>query len=260
MDLGLRGRAAFVAASSKGMGRATAECFAGEGADLGMCARGGGELEEAAAAVRARGVRAVARVADLGDAAQVGLALEAVAGELGRLDALVVNAGGPPPGVFRQLDDAAWRTAHELTLMSAVRLVRAALPWLERSDAPSVLFISSFSIRQPIGNLVLSNAVRASVLGLAKSLATEIAPVRVNTLLPGMIRTGRAMALAQSRAAPGQSVEEVMEAHARQVIPLRRYGEPEEFARVAVFLSSPAASYVTGAALAVDGGIIQSPT
>jgi 3-oxoacyl-[acyl-carrier protein] reductase len=259
VDLGLRGRAAFVAASSQGMGRATAECFAAEGADVGMCARGAEALEEAAAAVRAHGVRAVTRVADLSDAAQAGPALEAVAGELGRLDALVVNAGGPPPGVFRQLDDAAWQRAHELTLMSAVRLVRAALPWLERSDAGSVLIISSFSIRQPIGNLVLSNAVRAAVLGLAKSLATEIAPVRVNTLMPGMVRTGRALALARARAAEGQSVEEVMAAHAQQSIPLRRYGEPEEFARVAVFISSPAASYVTGANIPVDGGIIQAP-
>jgi 3-oxoacyl-[acyl-carrier protein] reductase len=260
VDLGLRGRAAFVAASSKGMGRATAECFAGEGADLGMCARGAEALEEAAAAVRARGVRAVTRVADLSDAAQAAATLEAVATELGRLDALVVNAGGPPPGVFRQLDDAAWQRAHDLTLMSAVRLVRAALPWLERSDSASVLFISSFSIRQPIGNLVLSNAVRAAVLGLAKSLATEIAPVRVNTLMPGMVRTGRAVALAQARAgAEGKTAEEVMAAQARQAIPLRRYAEPEEFARVAVFLSSPAASYVTGAAIPVDGGIIQAP-
>jgi 3-oxoacyl-[acyl-carrier protein] reductase len=260
VDLGLRGRAAFVAASSKGMGRATAECFAGEGADVGMCARGAEELEEAAAVVRALGVRAVSRVADLSDAAQAAATLEAVATELGQLDALVVNAGGPPPGVFRQLDDAAWQRAHDLTLMSAVRLVRAALPWLERSDSASVLFISSFSIRQPIGNLVLSNAVRAAVLGLAKSLATEIAPVRVNTLMPGMVRTGRAVALAQARAdAEGRTAEEVMAAQARQGIPLRRYAEPEEFARVAVFLSSPAASYVTGAAIPVDGGIIQAP-
>jgi 3-oxoacyl-[acyl-carrier protein] reductase len=139
-----------------------------------------------------------------------------------------------------------------------VRLVRAALPWLERSDAGSVLFISSLSIRQPIGNLVLSNAVRAAVLGLAKSLATEIAPVRVNTLMPGMVRTGRAVALARARAAEGQSAEEVMAAQA-QSIPLRRFGEPDEFARVAVFLSSPAASYVTGANIPVDGGIIQAP-
>lgn len=259
MDLGLRGRAAFVAASSKGMGRATAECFAAEGADVGMCARGAEELEEAAAAVRAHGVRAVTRVADLADGAQIEPVITEVATELGRLDALVVNAGGPPPGLFRDLDDAAWQRAFELTQMSAVRLVRAALPWLERSDAPSVLFISSFSIRQPIGELLLSNSLRMAVLGLAKALATQLAPVRVNTLMPGMIRTGRAVALAKARAREGQSVDEVMAAHARQVIPLQRYGEPDEFARMAVFVSSPAASYVTGATIPVDGGIIQAP-
>jgi 3-oxoacyl-[acyl-carrier protein] reductase len=259
VDLGLRGRAAFVAASSKGMGRAIAECFAAEGADVGMCARGAAELDEAAAAVRAHGGRVVARPADLSDAAQIEPVISEVATELGRLDALVVNAGGPPPGFFRGLDDAAWQRAHDLTLMSAVRLVRAALPWLERSDAPSILFVSSFSIRQPIGNLLLSNAVRMSVLGLAKSLATELAPVRVNTLIPGMIRTGRAVALAESRLREGQTVDEVIAEHARQVIPLERYGEPEEFARVAVVISSPAASYVTGAAIPVDGGIIQAP-
>jgi 3-oxoacyl-[acyl-carrier protein] reductase len=259
VDLGLRGRAAFVAASSRGMGRASAECFAAEGADVGMCARGAEALEEAAAAVRARGVRAVARVADLADGDQVAPAIEAVAGELGRLDALVVNAGGPPPGRFRDLDDDAWRAAHELTLMSAVRLVRAALPWLERSDAPSVLLISSLSVRQPVGNLLLSNAMRLGVLGLAKSLARELAPVRVNTVLPGMVRTDRAVALARARAAEGQSVEEVIAAEARQAIPLGRYGEPEEVARAVVFLSSPAAAYVTGAAIPVDGGVIQAP-
>ena len=241
------------------MGRAIAECFAVEGADVGMCARGAEELEVAAAAVRAHGVRVVSRPADLSDAAQIEPVITEVATELGRLDALVVNAGGPPPGFFRDLDDAAWQRAHDLTLMSAVRLVRAALPWLERSDAPSVLFVSSFSIRQPIGNLLLSNAVRMSVLGLAKSLATELAPVRVNTLIPGMIRTGRAVALAQSRLREGQTVDDVMAEHARQVIPLKRYGDPEEFARVAVVVSSPAASYVTGAAIPVDGGIIQAP-
>src|SRR5258708_40299022 len=131
------------------MGRAPAECFAGEGADLGMCARGAEALEEAAAAVRARGVRAVPRVADLSDAAQAAATLEAVATELGRLDALVVNAGGPPPGVFRQLDDAAWQRAHDLTLMSAGRLGRAAPPWLEGPGPAGGRLLPPFPHRPP---------------------------------------------------------------------------------------------------------------
>lgn len=260
MDLGLRGRAAFVAASSKGMGRAIAETFADEGADVGMCARGVEALEEAAASVRARGVRAVARTADVAVAGEPERAVEEAVAELGRLDALVVNAAGPPPGTFAQLDDAAWQAAFELTLMSAVRLVRASLPQLQRSDAASILFVSSYSIRQPIEVLVLSNSVRLAVAGLAKSLATELAPgVRVNTLMPGVIRTDRSVELAQVRAtASGRSIDEVI-GDMTSDIPLRRLGEPAEFARVAVFLSSPAAAYVTGTTLACDGGLIQAP-
>lgn len=257
MDLGLRGRAAFVAASSKGMGRAIAEGFAAEGADVAMCARSSSELSSAAESVRAHGTRVVAHPADLSDAAQVRDVVARAASDLGRLDMLVVNAGGPPPGVFEGLDDEAWQRAHDLTLMSAVRLVRESLPHLRRSDAASILFVSSWSVRQPIMGLTLSNAVRMSVAGLAKSLSFELAPaVRVNTLLPGSIATGRSIQLAQSRAGEGQTAEDVMRDTARD-IPLQRYGDPEEFARVAVFVSSPAAAYVTGATIPVDGGYIR---
>ena len=257
MDLGLRGRAAFVAASSKGMGLAIARTFAAEGADVAMCARSEAELSAAAESVREHGTRVVAFPADLSDAAAVRDAVARAASELGRLDMLVVNAGGPPPGVFEGLDDEAWQKAHDLTLMSAVRLVRESLPHLRASDAASILFVSSWSIRQPITGLTLSNAVRMSVAGLAKSLTFELAPhVRVNTLVPGSIATDRSIQLAQSRAREGQTAEDVMRDNARE-IPLQRYGTPEEFARVAVFVSSPAAAYVTGATIPVDGGIIR---
>ncbi len=258
MDLGLRGRAAFVAASSKGMGRAIADTFAAEGADVAMCARSEAELLAAAESVRRHGTRVVAHACDVTVAAQVADTVARAATELGRLDILVVNAGGPPPGVFEGLDDDAWQRAYDLTLMSAVRLVREALPHLRGSDAASILFVSSYSVRQPILGLTLSNAIRLGVAGLAKTLAVELAPaVRVNTLLPGQIATGRSLELAESRAAPGQTAEEVMLASAQE-IPLRRYGHPDEFARVAVFLSSPAASYVTGTTLAVDGGAVRA--
>lgn len=258
MDLGLRGRAAFVAASSKGMGLAIARTFAAEGADVAMCARTESELTSAAESVRQLGTRVVAHPCDLSDAAQLRDVVARAAAELGRLDMLVVNAGGPPPGVFEGLDDDAWDRAHGLTLMSAVRLVRESLPHLRGSDAASVLFVSSWSIRQPILGLTLSNAVRMSVAGLAKSLTYELAPsVRVNTLMPGSIATDRSIQLARSRAREGQTAEDVMRESARE-IPLQRYGDPEEFARVAVFLSSPAASYVTGATIPVDGGVIRA--
>ena len=257
MDLGLSGRTAFVAAASRGIGRAVATTFAGEGCNVGLCARDNAALSDAADAVRAAGVVAVPSVADVTDEAAVTGAIERTVAQTGRLDALVVSAGGPPGGTFESLDDAAWEAAVALSLMSAVHLVRGALPALRRSDAASIVFISSWSIKQPIPGLLLSNSVRAAVAGLAKTLSTELAPgVRVNTVMPGRIRTGRAEDLARRRR-PDLPVDEAIAEDARS-IPLQRYGDPVELARVAVFLSSPAASYVTGTVLAVDGGVVQS--
>jgi 3-oxoacyl-[acyl-carrier protein] reductase len=260
MDLGVAGLAAFVAASSEGMGRAIAERFAIEGADVGMVARREPELTGAAEAVRAHGTNVVALTADVADAAQVRDVVDGVAAELGRLDCLVVNAGGPRPGTFAELTDDDWRAAHELTLMSAVRLIRAAVPHLDRSDHASITIVSSYSVRQPIRELVLSNSVRLSVIGLAKSLTFELAPrVRVNTLLPGTIATDRSVGLALRQAeAAGISIDEQLTRTLAQ-IPLGRIGTPEEFASVAVFLASPAAAYVTGQVFAVDGGLIRAP-
>lgn len=256
MDLGLRGRAAFVAASSKGMGLATAQLFAAEGADVAMCARDEESLSAAAESVRAHGTRVVAHPADVSDGAQAASVVERAATNLGRLDMLVINAGGPPLGVFDTLDDDAWENAWQLTMMSAIRMIRAALPHLRRSDAASIAFISSYTIRQPIMGLTLSNAVRLGVAGLAKSLTYELAPaVRVNTIVPGNIATDRAISLAASRGGGTRSADEVMAESARAV-PAGRYGTPEEFARAVVFVSSPAASYITGATIPVDGGII----
>jgi 3-oxoacyl-[acyl-carrier protein] reductase len=256
MDLGMSGRVAFVAASSKGMGRAIAEGFAAEGANVGMCARGETALNEAAASVRSHGVRVVPVVADLTDATQTTDAVKRTVSELGSLDALIVNAAGPPRATFDELDDSKWDATYRLTLMSAVHLIRAALPALRESKAASILFLSSWSVKQPIPGLTLSNSMRGAVAGLAKSLANELAPsVRVNTLLPGTVRTDRQLELA--RAAGFSNLDEYFAGMARAV-PLGRVGEPVEIARVAVFLSSPAASYVTGTTLAVDGGVIQS--
>jgi 3-oxoacyl-[acyl-carrier protein] reductase len=256
MDLGLRGRVAFVAASSKGMGRATAEQFAAEGADVGMCARSERDLGAAAESVRSHGVRVVATPADLLDAEQTRMAVERTVAEFGRLDALVVNAGGPPRASFVELKEDQWAAAHRLTFMSAVHLVQAALPALRQSDAAAIVFITSTTVKQPIDGLTLSNSIRGAVSGLAKTLSNELAPhIRVNSLLPGSIRTDRQIEIAR---AAGVTDLEAYFANVGRGNPLGRIGEPDEIARVAVFLCSPAASFVTGATLAVDGGQIQS--
>ncbi|MGH7723341.1 MAG: SDR family oxidoreductase [Candidatus Dormibacteria bacterium] len=258
MDLGLRGRAGFVAAASRGLGRGIALGLAAEGCDVGLCARDGGALESLAVRLRGTGVRAVASVADVTDQRAVRQALRSTVQTMGRLDLLVVNSGGPAPGTFAEIGDEQWMAAYQLTLMSAVHLVREALPALHESDAASILFLGSMSVKQPVGSLLLSNAIRAAVNGLAKTLAGELAPrVRVNSLLTGRIRTERTEALARHNH-PGADIEDVLAGEAT-AIPLQRFGTVEEFARVAVFLSSPAASYITGVTLPVDGGIIQAP-
>ncbi len=260
MDLGLRSRAALVTASSKGMGRAIALALAAEGCDVAMSARGADALEEARSAVAAHGTRVHATAGDLADPAQAAAMVEAAVEALGHLDILVVNAGGPKAGTFATLDDADWEEAVGLTLMSAVRLVRAALPALRRSDAASITLVSSYSIKQPIPDLVASNSIRLAVAGLAKSLSIELAPgVRVNTLLPGAITTERNVELARRVAArSGISVEEQLERVAA-TIPLGRRGSPKEFAAVAAFVASPVASYLTGQVIAVDGGLVRFP-
>ncbi|MBN2304021.1 MAG: SDR family oxidoreductase [Anaerolineae bacterium] len=261
MDLNLHNANVLVAASSRGLGAAAARQFSLEGANVAINGRDPARLDATAAAIRQESGRDVLALAgNLTDGNEITWIVDQAVTALGGLDILVTNAGGPPSGQFDDLSPEAWVETFHLTLMSAVHLIRAALPHLRRSDRAAILTITSISIKEPINNLLLSNSVRMAVAGLTKSLANELGPqgIRVNSILPGWTLTERVTEIMQARAAAqGITVEE---ATARQAAgcPLGRMGDPAEFGNVAVFLCSPAASFVHGALVPVDGGAIRA--
>jgi 3-oxoacyl-[acyl-carrier protein] reductase len=248
MDLGLKDRRALVTAASRGLGRACAEALAGEGAQVFISSRDPAAIESTGKAIKAAGWAA----ADVSKDVE-GLVEEARA-KLGGLDILVVNAGGPPPGTFESTPLESWEVAFKLTLMSAVRLVKAALPDLKKSGQGRIVFITSVSVRQPIGNLALSNSLRAGVTGMAKTLSREVAPdaITVNCLAPDTILTDRMRQLA---AAAGGDVEEELKRRAAAT-PMKRLGDPAEFGAACAFLCSRQAGYITGQTIGVDGGAL----
>ncbi len=260
MDLGLTGRRALVLAGTSGLGLGTVRALAREGASVVLCGRDEERAAAAAAEVAGEtGGDVVGVRADVRLAADVERLVAESGERLGGLDILVTNAGGPPPGGFEALDDAAWQAAVELTLMSVVRSVRAALPLLERSPAGAVLALASSSVKAPIPDLTLSNVLRPAVQALVKSLSLELAGegIRVNCLSPGRVLTPRIVELEQARARrEGISASEVRAA-SLAAIPLRRLGDVAEFGRVAAFLVSDAASYLTGSSILVDGGMVR---
>ena len=258
MDLGLQGKVVAVAAASKGLGKAVALRLAQEGACVGICARSAESAQRAAKEIQAQtGARALAVAADLTRAQDAERFVEATAAQFGGLDALVCNAGGPPSGTFADVDDAAWEAAFQLTLMSVVRLCRAALPHFKARGAGRIAVITSVSIKQPIDNLVLSNSLRMAVLGLCKSLANEYASDRitVNCVCPGYIETDRLNQLFQARAAQMNASLEDVKGYMAQTVPLGRLGQPQELADVVALLCSARAGYLTGASIQLDGGI-----
>jgi len=260
MDLGLRDKVAVVTGSSKGLGKAVALAFAREGARVAISARGQDALRSAAREIRdATGVAVLALTCDVTIPESVNGLIEDVTSEYGRVDILVTNAGGPPPGPFLELKPEDWDEAVQLTLMSTVRLCYAALPYMRRQGGGSIVTMTSFTVKQPEQNLVLSNSVRLAVIGLTKTLANELGKdnIRVNSVCPGWTNTERVAQLLRDRAVrEGTTVERVTQT-ITSLIPLGRMGRPEEIANAIVFLASPAASYINGVTLQVDGGLVK---
>jgi 3-oxoacyl-[acyl-carrier protein] reductase len=261
MDLGLAGKVAMVAGASKGLGFAVAGGLTEEGVKVSMSSRDGAAIEAAAEKIRREGgPEVLAMAADMSSPEAIAHWSEATLGRFGGIDLLFVNTGGPPSGGFDAFDDRAWQRAFEAQLLSAVRLVREAIPSMRGRGGGSVVFSTSSSVEEPIPNLVLSNVFRAGVAALAKTLAGELARdrIRVNVAIPGRIDTDRVRELdaaGAGKAGIGLADQKIRQAAA---IPLGRYGEPREFARGVVFLLSDAAGYITGANLRIDGGMIHS--
>lgn len=259
MDLGLKDKVALVAAASKGLGYGVARALANEGAHVSICSRTASEIEAAGKKLQGEtGAEIMATACDVADAASIQAWVDATVVRWGQIDALLVNAGGPPSASFKEITDAQWQAAFNLTLMSTVRMIRAALPHMTNGGA--ILTITSTSVQEPIPRLGLSTVMRAGVAGLVKTLADELAAdgIRVNNLMPGRIDTDRIKQLDQNVAAKqGISIEAVRQQSIER-IPLKKLGTIDDFGAAAAFLLSPAAQYITGASLRVDGGMMRS--
>ncbi|GAB4505087.1 MAG: SDR family oxidoreductase [Anaerolineales bacterium] len=258
MDLKLNGKVALVTGASRGLGFAAAMTLAHEGCRVAVNSRNQESAQSAAEKIsRETGAEVIGLDGDVSRPEVPEKLIEQTVKAFGGLDLLMTNAGGPPAGPFESFDEATWQKAVELSFMSHVRLIRAALPYLRKSTAPSVLTVTSMSVKQPIANLVLSNSVRAATVGLTKSLAIELGRegIRFNSILPGWTETERVTELMTARAKANHStVEEEIRKQAAES-PMGRMGRPEEFGNAAAFLLSPAASYITGVMLNVDGGM-----
>ena len=261
MDLGIRGKTALVVAASKGMGKASALGLGAEGARVVMCARGEAALKDAAAEVKQKtGAEVLALPADASRAADISRVVAEANRAFGGVDILVANVGGPPPGPFEAMTDEQWKAAFEQVHLSTVRFIREVLPHMKRSRWGRILAIQSSSVKQPVDGLVLSNGIRPGIAGLFKTLAGDVAKdnITVNLVLPGRILTDRFLEHQTDRAKRnGVPLEQQMEISSAD-IPMGRIGTPDEFAAMVVFLASVRASYVTGTAVQVDGGLIRS--
>ncbi len=261
MDLGLKGKVALVAASSKGLGRAVAHELAAEGARLAICSRDAQGITAAGRElVAATGTEVLAMAADVSRPADIAALVDATLERWGRVDILVTNSGGPPPGTFEAHDAAAWQQAVELTLFAPLEFARRVLPGMKERRWGRILNVTSIAVKQPIDSLMLSNSLRAAVTGWARTLANEVAShgITVNNLMPGYTRTQRVEELAQAMARRESITAEQAYGRWEREIPMGRLGDVREFAALAAFLASERASYITGTSIPVDGGWIRT--
>jgi 3-oxoacyl-[acyl-carrier protein] reductase len=262
MDLGLKGKVALVLAASKGIGRASAAALAAEGTFVSMGARDRQTLEQAAQEIQQNSEsRVLAVPTDVRKSEDIEAIVTATIHQFGRIDILVNNAGGPPFGTFEMLDDTQWHAAFDLTLLSAVRLIRQVLPHMRQTGSGRVINIVSTSVKEPIDGLLLSNSLRLGVVGLAKTLSFELAAynITINNVCPGRILTDRLRhgSNIKRKIEQGMSEEEALKEVAED-IPLKRIGKPEELAALVAFLASEQAGYITGTTIQVDGGLTRA--
>ncbi|MGM7720114.1 SDR family oxidoreductase [Metabacillus sp. Hm71] len=260
MQLEYQGKSALIIASSQGLGKAIAKKLAEQGVNVMISSRDEEKLKQVKNELErtAKG-KIHYKACDIKNKEDIKLLVETTVSELGSIDLLVNNAGGPPAGTFEEMTDDDWQHSFELNLLSYIRITREVLPYMKKNGG-KIVNIASSSVKEPIPGLILSNTFRTGIVGLTKTLATEFAPyhILINTVAPGRIATDR-VAFLDEKAAEKQGVSrDVIEEKIKSAIPLGRYGEPEEFANYVAFLLSDANSYMTGQTFLIDGGLIKS--